>query len=101
MENRSQVLIDQRKQQLVTAIKYGITLTDLEVWQFLDGYIKQYGYAPSYQEIADACFVSITTVSTCLKHLDGKNYIRRHENHLPRAMTLLLRPACQETAVRQ
>lgn len=52
-----------------------------ELLDFVDGFIKQYGYGPSYREIMNA--LGYKSVSTVAIHVDGlisKGYLRKRDN---------------------
>jgi repressor LexA len=58
-----------------------LTRRQREILTFLEGYIKDHGYAPSFEEIAEQFrFQSLATVHEHLTNLERKGYIRRTFN---------------------
>lgn len=62
--------------------------TSEQIYAFIRAYLKHHRYAPSYQDIADACQVSTTTVRKYIKRLEADGRIRRQPRrvrslHLP------------------
>lgn len=58
-----------------------LTKRQREVLSFLDNYIREHGYAPSFEEIAGHFrFQSLATVHEHLTNLERKGYIRRSFN---------------------
>ncbi len=52
-----------------------------ELLDFIDSFIQQYGYGPSYREIMNA--IGYKSVSTVAIHIDGliaKGYLRKRDN---------------------
>lgn len=52
-----------------------------ELLNFVDGFIQQYGYGPSYREIMNG--LGYKSVSTVAIHIDGlitKGYLRKRDN---------------------
>lgn len=52
-----------------------------ELLQFVDGFIKEHGYGPSYREIMNG--MGYKSVSTVAIHIDGlisKGYLRKRDN---------------------
>jgi repressor LexA len=58
-----------------------LTKRQREILTFLEGYIRDHGYAPSFEEIAEHFrFQSLATVHEHLSNLERKGYIRRSYN---------------------
>jgi repressor LexA len=58
-----------------------LTRRQREILTYLDGYIREQGYAPSFEEIAKHFrFQSLATVHEHLSNLERKGYIRRSYN---------------------
>jgi repressor LexA len=58
-----------------------LTKRQREILTFLEGYIREHGYAPSFEEIAEHFrFQSLATVHEHLSNLERKGYIRRSYN---------------------
>lgn len=70
-------------------MKYNLTPKQQEVFDFIDDFIDEKGYAPSYREIMDGCcFPSTGAVSQKLKALKERGWI----DYLPkqtRSITIL------------
>ena len=52
-----------------------------ELLQFVDGFIKEHGYGPSYREVMNG--LGYKSVSTVAVHIDGlitKGYLRKRDN---------------------
>lgn len=59
-----------------------LTRRQKEVLDFLDSFIKQHGYSPSYEEIASGLqLASLATVHKHVQALETKDYLRRNYNH--------------------
>src|SRR5688572_32784351 len=79
-----------------------LTKRQREILNFLSSYAEEYGYAPSFEEIASHFnYNSLATVHEHLTNLERKGYIRRSYNEsraieilpsevFPRAVTLPL-----------
>lgn len=72
-----------------------------ELLQFIDGFIKGYGYGPSYREIMRA--LGYKSVSTVAVHVDGliaRGYIRKkdHSARSIEVVTLAEKPISPEVA---
>lgn len=59
-----------------------------QIYTFIKDYVQDHRISPSYREIADACFVSRTTVDKHLSKLEGQGKITRIPNH-PRSIGLV------------
>jgi SOS-response transcriptional repressor LexA len=59
-----------------------------EIWLYLHDYIAEHGMAPSYREIADHTFISVSTVQSRLDWLEMRAYIQRKEG-IARSIVLL------------
>ncbi len=58
-----------------------LTKRQKEILDLIDAYIQEHGYAPSFEEIADACgYSSLATVHEHLSNLERKGYIRKSFN---------------------
>lgn len=58
-----------------------LTKRQREILTFLEGYAAEYGYAPSFEEIAEKFgYNSLATVHEHLSNLERKGYIRRSYN---------------------
>src|SRR5262245_66433390 len=58
-----------------------LTKRQKEILTYLDGHIRDRGYAPSFEEIAEHfSFQSLATVHEHLTNLERKGYIRRSYN---------------------
>jgi len=58
-----------------------LTKQQREILTYLETYIQDQGYAPSFEEIAERFqFASLATVHEHLTNLERKGYIRRHYN---------------------
>ena len=67
----------------------GITERQQMVLDGIVGYQQKYGYAPSIRELCKICNLSSTSsVSSHLKALEEKGYIKRKED-APRAIAVL------------
>lgn len=56
--------------------KEKLTKKQTEILEFVTGYIREYGYAPSYREVADHFGISSTaTVHEHIKNLEKKGYL--------------------------
>lgn len=52
-----------------------------ELLQYIDDFIKQHGYGPSYREIMSGLgYKSVSTVAVHVNGLLAKNYIRKKDN---------------------
>ena len=59
-----------------------LTRRQKEVMEFLDGFIKERGYSPSFEEIAAALgLASLATVHKHVQALQAKQYLNRNYNH--------------------
>jgi repressor LexA len=66
-----------------------LTKRQKELFDYLQGYIRTHGYAPTFQEIGrHFSLSSLATVHKHLSNLESKGLIRRHWNH-SRAIELL------------
>jgi hypothetical protein len=59
-----------------------------EIWLYLHDYINENGIAPSYREIADHTFISVSTVQARLDWLEMREYIQRKQG-IARSIVLL------------
>ncbi len=58
-----------------------LTKRQKQILDFVESYIGQHGYAPSFEEIAEQfAFRSLATVHEHLSNLERKGYIRREHN---------------------
>ena len=58
-----------------------LTKKQKEILDLIEGYIQEHGYAPSFEEIADAFgYSSLATVHEHLSNLERKGYIRKAYN---------------------
>ena len=58
-----------------------LTKRQREILDYLAGYINEHGYAPSFEEIAEAMgYASLATVHEHLSNLERKGVIRRSYN---------------------
>ena len=70
-----------------------------ELLQFIDGFIKGYGYGPSYREIMRA--LGYKSVSTVAVHVDGliaRGYLRKKDNSARSIEVVSQTPAAVQTA---
>lgn len=52
-----------------------------ELLQFVDGFIKEHGYGPSYREIMNGMgYKSVSTVAIHIEGLISKGYLRKRDN---------------------
>lgn len=59
-----------------------LTRRQKEVMDFLDAFIKEHGYSPSYEEIASGLrLASLATVHKHVQALEIKHYLKRNYNH--------------------
>ena len=59
-----------------------LTRRQKEVMDFLQGFIRERGYSPSYEEIASGLgLASLATVHKHIQALEAKQYLRRNYNH--------------------
>ncbi len=56
------------------------TAKQQQVLDFVDGYIKEWGSAPTYRQIGDALGVSVGTVQNFLKALEARGLMTRNAN---------------------
>lgn len=56
-----------------------LTDAQAECYNALVFYIKEHGYPPSLQELADILGKAKTTVATIVKYLDDKGWVERSE----------------------
>ncbi len=72
-----------------------------ELLQFIDGFIKGYGYGPSYRETMRALgYKSVSTVATHVDGLIARGYLRK-KDHSARSIEIVTqseKPATPETA---
>jgi len=69
-----------------------LTRRQKQILDFIESYIKQHGYAPSFEEMAGHfSFSSLATVHEHLTNLERKGYIRRAHNE-SRAIELVPQP---------
>jgi repressor LexA len=69
-----------------------LTRRQKQILDFIESYIRQHGYAPSFEEIAaQFSFSSLATVHEHLTNLERKGYIRRAHNE-SRAIELVPQP---------
>ena len=69
--------------------------TTKDVYAFLWQYYQEHGFAPTYREIAEACFLVYGGVPRHLDRLAGWGWISREEGKA-RSMRLLKDPATVE-----
>src|SRR5262245_28333887 len=66
-----------------------LTKRQKEMYDYLQGYIRKHGYAPTFQEIGKHFELSsLATVHKHLSNLENKGLIKRHWNY-SRAIELL------------
>ncbi|MCA0456135.1 MAG: hypothetical protein LCI00_19310 [Chloroflexi bacterium] len=53
--------------------------TTHEIYQFLWDYYQEHGFAPTYREIAESCFIAHTGVASHLDRLTRWGWITREE----------------------
>jgi len=74
-----------------------LTRKQKAVYEWVKGYIRRYGYAPSYEEIkAGLGFRSLNTVFYHLCQLSQKGYLRSPWSNKKRAIELIARPGFLE-----
>jgi repressor LexA len=74
--------------------------------QFVDGFIREHGYGPSYREIMTALgYKSVSTVAIHINGLIAKGYLNRRDNS-PRSLEVttisssgVAKPAAESTVV--
>lgn len=69
-----------------------------ELLQFIDGFIKGYGYGPSYREIMRA--LGYKSVSTVAVHVDGlitRGYLRKRDNSA-RSIEIVTQPTITKSS---
>lgn len=72
------------------------------VLEFLEMYIREHGYSPTYQEICQHFgFASFNSVQRYLKQLDTKGYIRLPWSNQKRAITLLKPASALQDAIEE
>jgi len=77
-----------------------LTRRQKEVMVFLDTFISNNGYSPSYEEIAAALdLASLATVHKHIQALEAKHYVRRNYNH-SRSLEICERYYTEENARR-
>lgn len=60
-----------------------------ELLQFVDGFIREHGYGPSYREIMSGLgYKSVSTVATHIDGLIAKGYLNRRDNS-PRSLEVV------------
>lgn len=72
-----------------------------QLLEFVDGFIRDHGYGPSYREVMSA--LGYKSVSTVAVHVDGliaKGYLRRKDNSA-RSLEVVGRTSEQETPTSQ
>ena len=58
-----------------------LTKRQKEILDYVSGFIEAHGYAPSFEEIAEAFgYTSLATVHEHLSNLERKGYIRKSYN---------------------
>lgn len=73
-----------------------LTRRQKEILDYLDSYIQEHGYAPSFEEIAGRFALrSLATVHEHLTNLEQKGYIRRGHNE---SRSIEIRPQAGEAA---
>ena len=68
-------------------INRALTPKQKKILDFITGFTKKKGYAPSLEEIADKFGLAISTVHQHVKALRDKGYLKKEDNQ-PRGMTL-------------
>jgi repressor LexA len=59
-----------------------LTRRQKDVLDFISSFIKQHGYSPSFEEIADGLgLASLATVHKHIQALEAKHYLHRNYNH--------------------
>lgn len=67
--------------EVIDSGKYPLTKRQREILDYLSVYLREFGYAPSFEEIAAHMkYNSLSTVHEHLSNLERKGYIRRHYN---------------------
>jgi len=67
-----------------------LTLKELNILEFIEGFMQHQGVVPTYQEIREHFgFASFNSVQRYLKQLQGKNYIHIPGGNQKRAMQIL------------
>ena len=60
-----------------------------ELLEFVDGFIREHGYGPSYREIMNGLgYKSVSTVATHIDGLISKGYLHRRDNS-PRSLEVV------------
>lgn len=79
-----------------------LTPKEKKVLEFLEMYMRQHGYSPTYQEICQHFgFASFNSVQRYLKQLDNKGYIRLPWSNQKRAITLLKPASALQDAIEE
>lgn len=75
-----------------------LTRRQATILAFLDGHIRERGFAPSYEEIAAACGLRARgPVKYQIDQLEARGFIRRHPR-LPRSLEVLRLPPAPPAA---
>jgi SOS-response transcriptional repressor LexA len=70
-----------REGYIITMAEERSTKRQKELLDFVDGFIQQYGYGPSYREIMNALgYKSVSTVAIHINGLIAKGYLRKRDN---------------------
>jgi repressor LexA len=69
-----------------------------ELLQFLDDFIKEHGYGPSYREVMRALgYKSVSTVAAHVDQLIAKGYVEKKDNSARSLQVVTLRHAKETT----
>lgn len=72
----------------------GLTPKEKKVFEFIEDFISDQGYSPSYREIQSYLeLASIGSVQNYIKQLIQKGYLTKGENHQTRALQVVRRPS--------
>lgn len=64
-----------------------------ELLQYIDGFIKEHGYGPSYREVMRALgYKSVSTVAIHVDQLIAKGYVEKKDNSARSLSVVSLRP---------
>ncbi len=67
-----------------------------ELLQFIDDFIKEHGYGPSYREVMRALgYKSVSTVAAHVDQLIAKGYVEKKDNSARSLQVVSLRPASE------
>ena len=67
-----------------------------ELLQYIDGFIKEHGYGPSYREVMRALgYKSVSTVAIHVDQLIAKGYVEKKDNSARSLSIITLRPVTE------